>query len=137
MFGDWIAAINRRLPTADYGTRHSFVDTAPWLALLSAALGLLLGGRGLALISALPRLPSVLLFSPLTLLIIVSPLLALAAFFGLRDRKRWGWALFFTSVLIDFVASLLRLDLFGLAFGALFTYFLLQTYTEYGGRRYW
>ena len=45
MLDDLVAAINRALPEAPYPYRAGFVQMAPWLALLSAALGLILGGR--------------------------------------------------------------------------------------------
>lgn len=136
MFDDWVAAINRQLPEASDQAKHSFVEVAPFLAILSAALGLLLGGRGSLLLS-LPALvlagylPSVFL-----ILIALSPVLALASFPGLRARTRLGWGLFAASVVIDLALSLLRLDVFGILFGALFTYLLLQTYFEYGRRWY-
>jgi len=135
MFDDLITRINRQLPEAPYPTRQSFVEVAPWLALLSAALGLLLGGRGLLLLRLLPLLAAGFIPSPLLFVSLISPLLALGSIPGLRARRRWGWSLFAASVAIDLVISLLRLDLFGILFGAVFLYLLLQTYFEYD-RRY-
>ena len=43
MLDDLIAATNRVLPEAPYPQRAGFIQTAPWLALLLAALGLLFG----------------------------------------------------------------------------------------------
>jgi hypothetical protein len=133
---DLVERINRALPEAPYPTRASFVEVAPWLALLSAILGLLLGGRGWLLIQLLPGLLAGYLPSPFFLVAVLSPVMALVSIPGLRERKRWGWSLFTLSVLIDLILSLLRLDVFGILFGAVFFYLLLQTYTEYG-RRYW
>jgi len=135
MFDDLIARINRQLPEAPYPTRQSFVEVAPWLALLSAALGLLLGGRGLLLLRLPPLLAAGIVPSPLLLVSLISPLLALGSIPGLRTRRRWGWGLFAASIAIDLVVSLLRLDLFGILFGAVFLYLLFQTYFEYD-RRY-
>ena len=144
MLDDWIAAINRRLPAATYEARHSFVEVAPWLALLTGAFGLLLGGRGLQLVEVLRRLVDGFLPSPLLVVVLLSPVLALAAIPGLRARRRWGWVAFAVSICVDLLWALFQfaLDplglnpLLGAVFGALFLYFLLQTYSEYG-RRYW
>ncbi len=142
MLDDWISAVNRRLPAASYEARQSFVEVAPWLALLSAVLGLLLGGRASLLIGLAQSLiagdflPFLGVGSLLYLLFAISPLMALASIPGLRSRRKWGWGLFAASVLIDLVLSLLRLDLFGIAFGAVFFYFLLQVYFEYD-HGYW
>ncbi len=136
MFDDFVTWVNRQLPEAPYPTRQSFVEVAPWLALLSAALGLLLGGRGLLLLQLLPLLAAGVIPSPFLLLILLSPLLALGSIPGLRNRRRWGWGLFAASVAIDLVMSLVRLDVFSILFGAVFLYLLLQTYFEYD-HRYW
>jgi hypothetical protein len=136
MLDDLIAAINRRLPEAPYPQRASFVQVAPWLALLSAGLGLILQGRfSLFLTTASLVLAGVLSVLPL-LLLGMSPLLALASIPGLNSRRRWGWALFAVSVLIDLVFSIITLEIFGLLFGAIFLYLLLQTYSEYDRRYY-
>ena len=135
MFDDWVTAVNRRLPAAPYESRQSFVQIAPWLALLTAALGLLLGGRAELLVHLLPSLARGYVPSLLLLLGLISPLLALGSIPGLRGRRRWGWSLFAISVAVELVLALLRLDLFGILFGALFLYLLLQTYFEYD-RRY-
>jgi hypothetical protein len=135
MLDDLVAAINRLLPEAPYPQRAGFVQTAPWLALLSAGLGLLLGGRLNLLLAAVGLLFQGVLPPISYLLFGVSPIFALASIPGLNSRRRWGWSLFALSVLIDFVFSLLRLEIFGLLFGAVFLYYLLQTYSEYG-RRY-
>jgi hypothetical protein len=134
MLDDIISALNRRLPPASYDMRYSFVQTAPWLALLSAALGLLIGGRGELLVRVLPLLSAGYLPSPIVLLALASPLLALASTIGLRDRQRWGWGLFTASVLIDLTFSIRGFDIFSLLFGVVFLYLLLQTYGEYGRR---
>jgi hypothetical protein len=134
MLDDFITALNQRLPSAPYDMRYSFLQTAPWLALLSAALGLLIGGRGMLLLRVIPLMVGGYLPSPLVFVAIASPLLALGSFVGLRDRQRWGWALFTTSVLIDLGFSLWSFDIFSLLFGVLFLYLLLQTYGEYGRR---
>lgn len=136
MLDDLIAAINRLLPESPYPQRVGFVQTAPWLALLSAALGLFLGGRIDSILLAVQLLARGQLPPILYLLFAVSPLLALASIPGLNGRRRWGWILFALSVLIDFVFSLITLQIFGLLFGAIFLYYLLQTYAEYGRRYY-
>ncbi len=136
MLDNLIASINRQLPAASYEMRYSFVETAPWLALLSAALGLLLGGRGALLLELLPLLLAGFIPSPFVLLILVSPVFALVSIPGLRNRRRWGWYLFTASVVIDLALALVRLDIFSILFGAVFFYLLLQTYFEYDHRYY-
>jgi hypothetical protein len=136
MLDNLIDSINRRLPPAPYPQRTSFIQIAPWLALLSAALGLILGGRLNLFIAAVGLLLQGVVPSLFFLLFGISPVLALVSIPGLNTRQRWGWILFALSVLIDFVLSLLRFEIFGLLFGALFLYYLLQTYTEYGRRNY-
>jgi hypothetical protein len=134
MLDDFIMALNRRLPPASPDMRYSFVQTAPWLALLSAALGLLVGGRGALLVRVIPLLMGGYVPSSLVILATASPLLALGSIIGLRDRQRWGWGLFTASILIDLGFSLWGFDIFSLLFGVLFLYLLLQTYGEFGRR---
>ncbi len=134
MFDNLITSINRALPEAPYPTRASFVEVAPWLALLSAALGLLLGGRGVALLNLVPLLAAGYVPPLFYLAVLLSPVLALASIPGLRARRRWGWWLFAASIAVDLVLSLLRLDPFGILFGGVFLYLLLQTYFEYDHR---
>jgi hypothetical protein len=136
MLDDMIAAINRVLPEAPYPQRMGFVQTAPWLALLSAALGLILGGRLGLLIGAVSSLLAGFVPPIPYLLFAISPILALASIPGLREQRRFGWILFTLSVLIDFLISLATLQVFGLLFGAIFLYYLLQVYSEYGRRSY-
>lgn len=134
MLDDLVESLSRRLPPPNYEMRYSFIQIAPWLALLSAALGLLLGGRG-ALLLQLPALVARGFVPPPGLLLaVLSPLLALISIPGLRDRQLWGWWLFAASILIDLIFSLLRIDLFSLLFSAVFLYLLIMTHAEYGRR---
>ncbi len=143
MLDDLVAAINRRLPEAPYPNRMGFVQTAPWLALLSAALGLILGGRYQPLLDSVSAIANG--YSPnlLGLIYGLTPVMALVSIPGLRKQAKWGWVLFTLSVLIDFVIALVFLLLtlsinllFSLLFDAIIMYYLLQSYSEYG-RRYW
>lgn len=143
MLDDLIAAINRMLPEAPYPYRTGFVQTAPWLALLSAALGLILGGRSGLLIAAVQDIASGTMPQIVALLYGLSPVLALVSIPGLRNQQKWGWILFTLSVLIDFLISLVLLLLtlsfnllFSLLFDAIILYYLLQSYSEYGRRYY-
>lgn len=126
-----IAAINRKLPTAPPETRLGFAEVAPWLAILTAALGLLLGGRGALLLFILPDLPKGVLPSPFIVAVVAPPILALASVAGLFTRERWGWILFTIAVVLDLILAFTRLDLFGILFGLVFTYLLLQSYEAY------
>ena len=134
MMDDLVDSLGRRLPPPTYEMRYSFLQVAPWLALLSAALGLLLGGRGALLVQMLTALSRGLVPSPVVFVIALAPVLALVSIPGLRDRKLWGWWLFALSILIDFLLSLLRFDIFSLLFSALFLYLLIVTHSEYRGR---
>jgi len=143
MLDDLVAAINRILPEAPYPYRTGFVQTAPWLALLSAALGLIIGGRYAPLIDAVSALASGYMPNVLGLIYGLTPVLALVSIPGLRNQQKWGWILFTLSVLIDFLISLVFLLLtlsfnllFSLLFDAIILYYLLQAYTEYGRRYY-
>jgi hypothetical protein len=143
MLDDLVAAINRLLPEAPYPYRSQFAQTAPWLALLSAALGLIIGGRYAPLIGAVSAIANGYPPDVLSLLYGLSPVLALVSIPGLRNQQKWGWILFTLSVLIDFLIALLFLALtlsfnllFSLLFDAIILYYLLQSYSEYG-RRYW
>jgi hypothetical protein len=134
MLDNLVDSLSRRLPPPTSEMRYSFIQTAPWLALLSAALGLLIGGRGTLLLEIPTLISRGFLPSPLFLFAALSPIFALVAIPGLRDRQNWGWWLFATSVLIDLLLSLLRFDIFSLAFSALFLYLLIVTHEEYGRR---
>ena len=143
MLDDLVAAINRMLPEAPYPYRAGFAQTAPWLALLSAALGLILGQRYVLLIDAVSALANGYAPNLLVLLYGLSPVLALVSIPGLRNQQKWGWILFTLSVLIDFLVSLVLLALtlsfnllFSLLFDAIILYYLLQCYSEYGRRYY-
>jgi hypothetical protein len=136
MLDNLVAAINRVLPESPYPQRAGFVQSAPWLALLSAALGLILGGRFSLAVDAVNLLLAGFVPPILYLVYGFSPILALVSIPGLQNRQKWGWIFFTLSVLIDFVISLITLQVLGLLFGAIFLYYLLQTYSEYGRRYY-
>jgi hypothetical protein len=59
------------------------------------------------------------------------PLLWLAAFVPLRDRRLTGWRLFVLGTVLSLVGALLRLNLISILFSGAILYFTLQCYDEF------
>jgi hypothetical protein len=132
------------LPSLPPAIKELLVTFAPWLSLLSGALGLLvfvpgallllvlspvagLGGAGLGYVMTIIHL----------VLSVVGAVLSLMAFRGLRKRSLGGWTMLFWATAVYLVAGLLPLSIGGLIStiigGALALYLLFQTKPYYDG----
>ncbi|MBI3341658.1 hypothetical protein HY024_00890 [Candidatus Curtissbacteria bacterium] len=126
----------KQLPSLPASAVDVLVNIAPWIALVFGILGVLSGLAGFGLLTA---------FSPLAMMggvngyglgfiaaigLIVSSVLELAAFPGLKARKMSGWNLLFWSEIVSVVASVVGLvtggaGIVGSVIGALIGLYLL------------
>jgi len=127
-----------KLPALPKGGRDVLVQVAPWIALVFGVLGVLVGLGGLGLLSVLS--PLMLLGSGVgatsgSLLSVgvslVSSVLMLVAFPGLKQRKMQGWNLLFWSEVAAFLASLIALAIVGALVGAVIGFYLLYQIKSY------
>lgn len=107
--------------------REVLVKIAPWLVLIFGILGVLgglaaLGVSPVATFGGVNYGTKLLIAGVFTL---VSSVLMLMAFPGLKARKYQGWRLFFWSEVVSVVASIISLDLVGAVLGFLIGFYIL------------
>jgi len=114
------------------------VKISPWLALVFGVLGVLGSIAATGLLAALT--PVMVLGGGVgvatgglvgALLGVVSSVLMLMAFPGLRDRKMAGWKMMFYSELVSVVSSLVALNIVGAAIGAFIGFYILFQIKSY------
>ena len=128
MMGEWFM----KLPSLPKGGRDVLVMVAPWFALIFGILGVLASLGGLGILSVLS--PMMLLGAGLSsttgsllsvAIALVSSVLMLVAFPGLKSRKMQGWNLLFWSEVVAFVSSLVAFAFVSGVIGALIGFYLL------------
>ncbi len=134
MMEEWFG----KLPMLPKGGRDVLVKVAPWVALIFGVLGVLVGLGGLGLLSVLS--PMMLLGSGMSntagsllsvAVSLVSSVLLLLAFPGLKKRKMQGWNMLFWSEVAAFVSSLVALSIVGGVIGAAIGFYLLYQIKSY------
>ena len=134
MMEEWFG----KLPNLPKGGRDVLVKIAPWVALVFGILGVLVGLGGLGILSVLS--PMMLLGSGVgattggllsVAISLVSSVLLVVAFPGLRARKMQGWNMLFWSEVAAVVSSLVALSLVGAVVGAAIGFYLLYQVKSY------
>lgn len=131
---EWFA----KLPPLPKGATDVIVKIAPWLALIFGVLGVLGSLAATGILAVLS--PFLVLGGGLgvatggvigAILALVSSVLMLMAFPGLRDRKIAGWKYSFWSEAISVVSSVVALNLVGAVVGALIGFYILFAIKSY------
>ncbi len=131
---EWFA----KFPPLPTGAKDVLVKVAPWLALIFGVLGVLMALAATGVMAVLS--PFVALGGGLGaaaggviggVLALVSSVLMLLAFPGLRDRRMAGWKYSFYSELVSIVSSLVAFNLVGAVIGALIGFYLLFQIKSY------
>lgn len=134
MMEEWF----NKLPSLPKGGRDVLVAITPWVALVFGILGVLVGLGGLGILSVLS--PLMLLGSGVSsttgsllsiAVALVSSVLMLVAFPGLKAKKRQGWTLLFWSQVVALVSSLVALSFVGGIIGAVIGFYLLYQIKSY------
>lgn len=135
MLGEWFD----KLPSLPGNVKEIIVKIAPWIALIFGVIGVLGSLTATGLLTALS--PFIALGGGLgaaaggiigAVLGLVSSVLMLLAFPGLRDRKMVGWKYSFYGELTSVISSLVAFNLVGAVVGALIGfYFLFQIKSYY------
>ena len=127
-----------KLPSLPKGGRDVLVKIAPWVSLVFGVLGVLVGLGGLGILSVLS--PLMLLGSGMgatggsllsVAIALVSSLLMLVAFPGLKARKMQGWTMLWWSEAAALLSSLVALSLVGGLVGAVIGFYLLYQIKSY------
>lgn len=139
--GQWMKSLEEwfaKLPSLPKGATDVIVKIAPWLALVFGALGVLGSLAATGILAVLS--PFLVLGGGLgvatggvigAILALVSSVLMLMAFPGLRDRKMAGWKYSFWSEAISVVSSVVALNLVGAVVGALIGFYILFAIKSY------
>lgn len=131
---EWFA----KLPPLPKGITDVVVKVAPWLALVFGVLGVLGSIAATGLLAVLS--PFMVLGGGLgvaagsvvgAVLALVSSVLLLMAFPGLRDRKMAGWKWSFYAEVVSVASSVVALNLFGAVVGALIGFYILFQIKSY------
>lgn len=134
MLEEWF----NKLPSLPKGGQKVLVQIAPWISLIFGILGVLVGLGGLGILSVLS--PLMLLGSGVSnttgslvsvAISLVSSVLLLVAFPGLKAKKMQGWTMLFWSQVAAFVASLVMLSIVGGLVGAVIGFYLLYQIKSY------
>lgn len=134
MLGDWFA----KLPPLPTNVKDILVKIAPWLALIFGILGVLTAVAATGLMAVLS--PMIALGGGVgvatgglvgAILALVSSVLMLMSYPGLRDHKMPGWKWSFYSQAVSVVGSVVALNLVGALLGALIGFYLLFQIKSY------
>ena len=122
MMESWFA----KFPALPANIKDVLVKIAPWLSLVFGILGVLgiLGAMGILA----PLSASVMAGAVLAL---ISSVLMVMAFPGLRDRKVAGWKWSFYSQLVSVLLSVVALNFVGALIGGLIGFYLLFQIKSY------
>jgi len=127
-----------KLPMLPKGGRDVLFKIAPWISLIFGILGVLVGLGGLGILSVLS--PMMLLGSGMSAttgsllsvaIALVSSVLMLAAFPGLKAKKMQGWNMLFWSEWAALLSSLVAFSIIGGIIGALIGFYLLYQIKSY------
>lgn len=128
----------KKLPPISSGARGKIVDIMPWLALIFGILGVVVSVAGLGVLTFLS--PLILLGGGIhaagagilgVLLGLVSSILLLAGYPGLKAHKFAGWKLVYWSQAVGIISSVLSLSIFGVLVGLVGVYLLFQIKSAY------
>lgn len=132
---EWIKQMESwfsKLPPLPKGATDVIVKIAPWLALIFGILGVLASIAATGIMTALS--PFMVLGGGLgvatggivgAVLALVSSVLMLVAFPGLRDRKMAGWRYSFWSEAVSVISSVIALNLVGAVIGGAIGFYIL------------
>lgn len=123
----------RQAPQLPKGGRDVLVAIAPWIALIFGILGIV-GGLALVGVSPLGIFGGIHFATSAFLtgvLAIVSSVLMVMAFPGLRAHSRKAWMLLFWSEVISVVSNVVNLQLVGAVVGGLIGFYLLYQIKSY------
>jgi type III secretory pathway component EscS len=133
-----VGRFNRAVPRLDRMQRDQFAQTLPWLAILSVALSVILGGW-LGLVISLFQLAvsgsellSSLVLAPFFWIALLPPLLWALSFVPLQHRQLPGWRLFVAGTVLSLIGALVSLQLISILFSAAILYVTLQCYEDFG-----
>ncbi len=127
-----------KAPALPKSATDVLVQIAPWLALIFGVLGVLASLAATGLMTALS--PMMLLGGGVgaatggivgAVLALVSSVLMLVAFPGLRDRKMAGWKYSFWSEAVSVVSSVVALNLVGAVIGGAIGFYILFQIKSY------
>src|SRR5579884_266863 len=130
----FLARLANALPDAGYAGRMQLASMLPYAALFSGALGivgLLVGGFGVVTFVFFALQSGSVPVIVELLLLLLPPSLWMVSFFPLRGGQRLGWRLFALACVIALVESLRSLQIFNLAFDAVFLYAAIASYDAY------
>lgn len=134
MLGDWF----KKAPALPKSATDILVKIAPWFALIFGILGVLGGIAATGLLAALS--PFVALGGGIGvatggivggILVVVSAVLMVLAFPGLKDRKVNGWNMSFYSQVVSIIGSIVALNLVGALISALIGFYILFQIKSY------
>jgi hypothetical protein len=128
----------KKLPPVSSQARTKIVHIMPWLALIFGILGIVVSVAGLGVLTFLS--PLILLGGGVhaagagiigVLLGLVSSVLLLAAYPGLKAHKFKGWKLVYWSQVLGVISSLLSFSIVGILVGLVGIYLLFQIKSAY------
>lgn len=128
----------KKFPPLPENVKDILVKIAPWLALVFGVLGVLTSLAATGLMAALS--PVMVLGGGVgaatggvvgAILALVSSVLMVMAFTGLKNRKIAGWKYSFYSQLVSVVASVVALNLVGAVIGGVIGFYLLFQVKSY------
>lgn len=128
-----LAPIFAKFPHLPAGGREFIVSISPWIALIFGVLGVifLLGAGGLGVLASLLTFGLALPMLIHILISLLSAVLLLMSFSGLKARTQRGWNLLFYSLIVSVIGSIVGLfvggmpNILGAAIGALIGFYLL------------
>ncbi len=136
----WLAPIFEKFPHLPAGGRDWIVGVAPYIVLVFGILGLigLLGAGGLGMIASILTMGMGLPMMLSIIISLVSVVLMLMAFPGLKAHTKKGWNLVFYSQLVSIVGGIVGAftmmyasNLVGTAVGALIGFYILFEIRSY------
>lgn len=127
-----------KLPALPAKAVDTLAGIMPWIAVIFGVLGVLVGLSGLGVLTVLAPLAGLGgaasraglgLIS--TIALIISSVMMLAAFPGLKSFKTGGWTLLFWSEIVGVVGSLLVFSIPGVLWGIVGLYIIFQIKPKY------
>lgn len=134
---DSVETYYEKLPSLPKGGRKFIVTVLPWIALIFGALGVLGAISGLGLFSQFSSYvnlagSNVIGVSMLSLVLgLVSSVLLLVAFPGLKNKKEKGWRFLYYSEVVMLVSSIVIFSVSGILMTLLGFYILYQVRSYY------
>jgi hypothetical protein len=136
----WLAPLFEKLPHIPQGGREWIVSVSPYIALVFGVLGIisLLGASGIGIIASVLTLGLAVPMMISIVISLVSAVLLLMAFPGLKARTKKGWNLVFYSEVISVAGGVITAftmtygsSIVGTAIGALIGFYILFEIRSY------